>query len=342
MPNITENDLKSQIKSKDFKNLYFLFGEEKYLINYYTDKLISKILGENVNDFNSQTFSALEDLTELESSIEALPLMSSIKCVKIVDLDVETLSSENLKKFKEMIANLPESTTLIISQINVDINLKKSSKWVSFLKTLCKYGDVLELKRLSKIALCKQLVSWAKNLSCEISQRNAEILIKYVGENLVDLKSELEKLCAFCNDHTITSEDIDIVVSKKLEANIFELVKTILNKELTKALNILNTLFYKREEPIAILAILSSAYIDMYRVEVAKNATEKPAKIAEFFDYKGKAFKLDIAKQNSYKITLKNIRESINLLLETDVKLKSSRTNKKILMEELMVKLSSI
>ncbi|MDQ5983065.1 MAG: putative protein YqeN [Eubacteriales bacterium SKADARSKE-1] len=341
MPNITENDLNTQINSKNFKNLYFLFGEEKYLVNYYTDQLVSSILGNNKNDFNFQTFKSLEEIVDLETAVEALPLMSSVKCIKMVDLNIETLSQENLKKFKEIISSLPETTTLIISQINVEVNLKKSSKWLSLLKLLSKHGDVLELKKLSKNFLCKQIVSWTKNLSCEISQKNAEILIDYAGENLIDLKSEIEKLCAFCNSQEITAENIEMLVIKKLEANIFELSKAIANKNVTKALNILNVLFYKREEPIAILAILSSAFIDMYRVKVGKSAGEKPAKLADYFDYKGKAFKLDIADRNSYNLSLKSIRKCINALLETDFKLKSSRVDNKILMEELIVKLVS-
>lgn len=341
MPNITENDLNAQIKSGNFKNLYFLFGEEKYLINYYTDKIVSKILGNNINDFNFQTFSSLEDINELEVSVEALPLMSSIKCVKIVDLDIENLSQDNFKKFKELISNLPETTILIISQTNIEINLKKSSKWVSLLKLLSKHGDVLELKKLSKIALCKQIICWIKKLSSEISQQNAEMLINYAGENLVDLKIEIEKLCAFCLGREITAQDIEMLVSKKLEANIFELSKAIANKDTAKALNILNVLFYKKEEPIAILAILSGAYIDMYRVKISKNAGEMPAKVADYFDYKGKAFRLDIAQRNSYNISLKSIKECINALLETDFKLKSSQVDSKILLEELTIKLVS-
>lgn len=342
MPNITEFDLKNQIKSEKFENLYFLFGEEKYLINYYTNKLISKILGTTINEFNFQIFKSLEDIDTLESSVEALPLMSNVKCIKIVDLDIEKLSSENLKKFKEIISNLPDTTILIISQINIDINLKKSSKWTTFLKLLSKHGNVLELKKLSKSALCNQIISWANSLSCQISEKSTQTLINYVGENLIDLKVELEKLCAFCIDREITQIDIDALVIKKMEANIFDLAKAISNKELTKALNIINVLFFKREEPITILSILSSAYIDMYRVKVTKNANEKISKLSDFFDYKGKSFRIDIAERNSYNLSLKKIRKSINLLLETDLKLKSSKVDSKILMEKLIVKLVSL
>ena len=46
---ISENELKSEIKSEKFKNFYFLFGEENYLTEYYTNLLINKILGNDKN-----------------------------------------------------------------------------------------------------------------------------------------------------------------------------------------------------------------------------------------------------------------------------------------------------
>ena len=48
---ISENELKSEIKSEKFKNFYFLFGEENYLTEYYTNLLINKILGNDKIEF---------------------------------------------------------------------------------------------------------------------------------------------------------------------------------------------------------------------------------------------------------------------------------------------------
>ena len=42
MPQLNEIELKKQIGSGDFSRLYFLYGEEKYLIRHYTSLIIKK------------------------------------------------------------------------------------------------------------------------------------------------------------------------------------------------------------------------------------------------------------------------------------------------------------
>ena len=58
MPVITESDFNLQVKSKNFKQAYFIYGEEKYLVDYYTKLLTEKVLLNNSNSFNLQSFSS--------------------------------------------------------------------------------------------------------------------------------------------------------------------------------------------------------------------------------------------------------------------------------------------
>lgn len=45
MAQLKESELKKQIKEKAFVPLYFLYGEEKYLISHYTEAIVNKVLG---------------------------------------------------------------------------------------------------------------------------------------------------------------------------------------------------------------------------------------------------------------------------------------------------------
>ena len=42
MAQLKESELKKQIKEKAFVPLYFLYGEEKYLISHYTEAIVNK------------------------------------------------------------------------------------------------------------------------------------------------------------------------------------------------------------------------------------------------------------------------------------------------------------
>ncbi len=341
MASLTENELKSQIKSCKLNNLYLLYGEEKYLISHYTSKLIDVALDGTITDFNFKKFKASDiSVDSLEEFIEVLPFLSSKKCVVVSDLELEKFNVTEIKKLKEIVSKIPETTVLIISQSNIDASIYKSSKWNSFIKLVEKRGNAVNFKKLSQLSLEKQIINWAKKLTLNISQNSVEKLIEYCGDDLLNLRSELEKLSAFADNGEITEDDIELLVSKKAEANVFDLTKAVSQNNYDRALKILHVLLEKKEEPVAILSLLASNYIDMYRVKVAKNSGVPTNQIAELFDYKRKEFRLTLASKACDNYSLKDLRKYISFLKEIDLKLKSSKDDNKILLEELLVKLS--
>ncbi len=341
MPIVTETDFNEQIKLNDFKRAYFIYGKEKYLVDYYTKKLTDKVLSEGKNSFNLQDFSMLDfDMDMFHDAVEALPLMATTKCVRLFDFDVEKENQETLKTLKEIISDVPGSTIVIMSQKSIEIDQKRSSKWISFIKFFEKHGEVLELSPLAAIRLKRQLIKWAEKLSCDLSEDNAWKMIKKCGDNLYILKQELEKLCAYVNKSEIKSEDIDKIVIGNIETNIFELTKAITMRNYGRAYEVLDNLFYKREEPTAVLSIMASIYIDMYRVKVAEQNGKTLKDIEKIFDYERKKFRLDNAKNYVKRASIESIRKCLDLITDVDVKLKSSRIDSKVLLEELITKLS--
>ena len=341
MPTITESDFNSQIKSKNFKRAYFIYGEEKYLVDYYTKLLTEKILCGNDNSFNLQNFSSPDlDINALDTAVEALPLMVPLKCVRISDLDVEKEPADTIKKLKGIISDVPETTVLIISLPNLTLDLKRSSKWSAFIKFFEKYGEVLNLPVMNKLKLQRQLIKWAEKLSCTLSEKNAQLIIDKCGNNLLVLKNELEKLCAYAGGSEITFEAINRVTVENFEVNVFELTKAIMAKNYERAFEVLDILFFKKEEPIAILSVMASNYIDIYRAKVAQQSGKNIYDVAEVFDYKRKMFRLENAQRYSKNISMESLRKCIELLTQTDEQLKSSRLDSRILLEKLIAKLA--
>ena len=279
------------------------------------------------------------DLNSFEEFIETLPFLSPYKCVVVQDLDIEELNSDELKSLKSSISNLPEQTYLIFNYSIFNFDAKKSSKWRNFIKYLEDFSDLIEFKKMSKSELTNLLINWAQKLDKELSYKNAQILIDYCGDNLLDLKNELSKLVAFSGNNEISCDDIDCLVTKKLDANVFDLTKSISQKNLNKALKILDFLIDKKEEPIAILSLIASSYIDMYRIEACNNDQSNIKDIPKYFDYKRKEFRLDIAKKSSVNLPMRKIRTDIKILVSADLALKSSNVDKKTILEKTIVQL---
>ncbi|MFQ9871717.1 MAG: DNA polymerase III subunit delta [Oscillospiraceae bacterium] len=108
------------------------------------------------------------------------------------------------------------------------------------------------------------------------------------NDNMLTLTNELDKLCAYCAGRAITREDIDRCGMADLNASIFDISKAILKGDYQLTMQRLNDLIEQREEPIAILAVLSSAFIDLYRARAARPLSVPQAQLAGLFHYKAR------------------------------------------------------
>ena len=340
MPQLKEADLKKQLKENTLDRFYFLYGDEKFLIAHYTQKLIDKVVPKAEPGFNYQIFEGdTATIDEVAEAVEALPLMAQRKCVLLKDLDVEALKAQDGDKLKELLSDLPDTTVFIISETTLSFDQKRSAKWRGFLADAAKTGAAVELPKRGEVALSKQLVSWAQKQGCTISQILAGKVIGLCGSELIVLKNEMEKLCAYCAGREITERDIELVVTKNLETTVFYLSKAILNGESDRAFRQLDLLFYQKEEPIAVLSVLTMSYADLYRVSAAAKSGESLSVLQEDFDYKRKEFRIKNAERDVRRYSVEALRESLMVLLETDLRLKGSRMDKRIIMEEMLSKL---
>ncbi len=339
MPEITESDFKKQLEKSSFSNLYFLYGEEKYLVGYYAQKLISKTKGTAFEDFNYQRFESGAAIDDIFEAVEALPFMAERKCVAISDLDVEGLRAQEFDKLNELLENIPETTVLIIYLPTLQIDSRADKKWKKFITLANQKGISIQLKRRTGAELEKLLCSSASKRGCALSRQAAERIIRYSGNDLQTLFNELEKLCSFVKEGEITPQVIDRLVVKNLEARVYDLSKAILAGEYDKAYGILDLLFYQNEEPVSVLAVLSSAYLDMYRVRTSIQSGSGVMEPAKYFDYARKEFRLTNAERDAKKLTTAMLRESLQTLLQADVALKSARGDRRVTMEKLIAQL---
>ena len=85
---IFEDELSKSITEGKFYDVYFIFGEDAYLKNYYSNKLIDKSY-DGDPFFNLQKFEDNVDLQEVYDAVNQFPMMSDKKCVVLSDFDFE-------------------------------------------------------------------------------------------------------------------------------------------------------------------------------------------------------------------------------------------------------------
>lgn len=338
--NLSESDLKKHIKSSSFEKVYFLYGEENYLSSHYSEQIALKVVGDHpLAEFNFQKFDGQTcTVGEIEEAVEALPVMADCKCVIVRDLDVAAASSADLKQLSSMIQDLPQSCVLVFWLDAVNADVKKNSKWKSFASAVDKAGACINFPRKSQSELVRMLTKSAQKRGCTLKPDNARLMIDRCGNDLRLLLSELDKFCAVADMGEITREHIESIGVQNLEASVFDLSKAILKGSYDKAYKILNGLFAQREEPVAILAVLSNAYADLYRAKVALSTGVRAETLVNDFSYRGN-IRLSIAARDCERISLRLLRKSLNILAQADRKLKTSGADKRIVLEQTAAKL---
>ncbi len=339
MPILKEPDLKKHLSSKQFSNLYFIDGEEKMLVGMYTDNLIKKLMGENPPEFNYHVFNSECEITDVSVACDVMPFMSDKNCVKLIDFDLENMSTDDIDALSEIAVNIPDTTVLIFSMNTVAPPQRASKKYRKIRDVVEKNGIVADLSRRSALSLEKTLCKWASDCGSKISPVTASKLINTCSNDLNVLHSEIEKLSAYAGEEEITPDMIELLVAKNLQAKIYDLFDFVIAQNFDKAMQTIDVLFYQREEPVSIVIALSNAYVDMYRARIASESGINMKVMADELSYKNRAWVLDKMAKQSKRISTVAMRKSIDALLDLNERLVSVTVNPRTEIEKLISKL---
>ena len=333
---MTETQLKDRIKAGDCP-LYVLYGAESYLTEQYARKIADATVEPGMDAFNLQKFDGQTvTLSQLEEAVEALPLMAERKCVLVRDMDATGAEADRLL---ELISRLPDSCVLVFWQMTVQPDKRKKA-WQNFLDQAEAVGVVVNFEKKTPTDAAKMLVSGAKRRGCQLDPRDALYLVEQAGNDLNLLLHELDKLCALATDGAITRQSIDAAATKNLETRVFDLSKAILRRDAATAYALLHQLAVAREEPVAILGVLSSAYADLYRAKVAATAGQPADSLAaDFKVYKGKEFRLRNAARDASRMSVAMLRDCLDILAKADTALKLSHSGDRTVLEQTVTQL---
>lgn len=336
MPVMTESEFKKHMSSKSFAKLYVIWGSEKKYVKTYTDRLVTKIMGKEPSDFNYHQFNDDFDISKISMCTLTVPFMNDYNLVKISDMDVNELLKEDREKLFSALKNIPDGSVVVFTMPTLEQDAKKPGEFKKLLSLAEKSGVCVEFKKMGDMALEKHLSTLASARNVSLSRINADKIINMCGNDLTTLMNELDKLCAYVGENNeITEKDIDLLVVKNLEAKVFSLADAVTKGKSDEAFKILDALFYQQEDPIAVLTVLSNAYIDFYRGRVADECGVQTSVIAKEFNYKNRAFVLN----KKTVLSTPGLRDSIDLLIDVDSKMKTSSVNQRITLEKLVSKL---
>ena len=339
MPAINESALKTDLSNNDIKSVYIIYGDDGYLLDRYEDLIISKTCGKD-NDFDLQKFERDIDLQLVYDSVNQFPFAGERRCAVLYDYNFERASDDDFQKLLSLVSDNYETATLLLRFDGIEIDLRGSSKAKKLFSACESSGGVtVALNHRTPQELAKMLQSGAKKRGKVLERPTAEYMIENCGLDINMLAAELDKVCRFVATDKITSDDIDFVCTKTVEASVYVYVKKIIACDTRGAVSTLNDLFYTHVEPMLILYSVASAFVDMARANAAGKIHVPVTTVLEDFPYKSKEFALNNAYRNLKRFTDVKLNLCFDEILRADKAIKSFSGNDKFILEQMTVKL---
>lgn len=337
MPLLNETALKEKLKENPV-GVYLIYGEESYLKKTYIDKIVSKTVDSAFEDFNFHTFDGKDStLSDIYESAQAVPMMAETKCVLVKDFPLDTLDENGFEQLERVVEENPDDCALIFSFVAYE---PKGAKWNKAIKLFEKQGYAVKLDKKTSLELAKMLENGAKRRGKPFAKGVASYLITCVGSDLNTLLNETEKVCAYAQGEEVLKSDVDAVCIKSLDAKVFDMIKDLTAGRFDSAFRKLSLLFEQREDEFQILGALIAQYSDIYRAKAAVKSGNRAEVIAKYYNYAGKEFRLTNAARNGSSLSFEAIGECVDILLQADNTLKSSALDKRLVLEQTVVKLA--
>ena len=322
------SELANRIEAGKIDPLYHFTGEEDFLKEEAWRKISSILIPEDLKSFNLDLLYGSEtSAVEIINKTSTLPINSEKRLLVI--FDIHKLSPFYKDVLLSYLPKLPHFACLIL------ISPKLTSK-TKFYTTLDKLATTVDFRPLYDSQIPAWVQARVKEYGKKMEPAALQILHNYVGNNLSDLASEIEKLVIYVSDRErISSADAESVVGQSKSYNIFQLSDAIGERECRKALEILKELFLLGEKPGTVIYRLSEHFERF--IKVKSSPSQKGASLASFL--KVHPYFVQKYQKQAKNFNQEELERGIVLLYQTDVGLKSSLMPDEILMEVLVYKL---
>lgn len=252
----------NDIKTGQLKQSYLLFGEERYLIRQYRDKLQKAMVAEG-DTMNFTVFEGSDiNPKEIIDLAETLPFFADRRVILIEKSGLFKKGGDDLAEY---LKEVPQTTCFLFVEEEAD---KRSRLY----KAAAKLGSVVEFGAQKDETLAKWVGSRIRSEGKNITQGAYELFISKTGTDMENIDKELEKLVCYCMDReVITPEDVQAVTTEQITSQIFAMVDAIADHQQKKALDLYYDLLALKEAPMRILFLIMRQFQIMLVVKTMSN-----------------------------------------------------------------------
>ena len=247
------------IKNGQLNHVYLLYGEERYLIRQYRDKLKKAIVAPD-DTMNIASYEGGDvDVKDLIIAADTMPFFAERRLILVQD---SKLFKKNTEVLAEYFENIPETTYFVFVEDEVEERTK-------IFKAANKFGTTVKFTTPKEDILRKWIIGRIGKEGKDITQAAYQSFIDKTGTDMENIEKELEKLICYTMDKkAIEAADVEAVTTEQISSKIYELVNIISNHQQKQALDMFYDLLSQKEKPSRILYSLTKHFDTLLTIKI--------------------------------------------------------------------------
>jgi len=339
---MTYDSIVSDINKGKINNLYLLFGAENFFIRDVLSRIEEKVINPAFRSLNYIKFDGSSVTYDtMVNACETLPFMDEKRMVVIADCFFfkskkskkdEALGEEQPEDLCQYFSHIPENTILVLTAGD-DVDKRKK-----VFNSVKKSGCAVEFGPIKGQELLRWIGTEFKKHGKTIGRSESQYLADMVASNLENMENEIAKLCSYVGSNgSISKSDIEAVVSKSFEMNIFQLVDSISSKNPGQALLILNELLLDFEPAAVIMSMITRQFRLILNAKLLVKKGYSSAEVASKLGTMPFVASNMIRVSNNY--SEEQIEKKLKRCLYTDIAIKTGKIEQRTGIELLIVEL---
>lgn len=315
-------------------NVYLLYGPDNYIINSTIKQKIEELKLEHEQPEVVFIDDDETTLTQLQDTLTYSSLFSFFRIVIIKDpfwLKKTSRKSgrnnEVLEIFKYYFSQDNSQQALIVTTEE----LNKSNPIIKLFNQ--KNAEIIECQSLTKAGLINWITSRLADRGIQANNEVINILADS-GQDMYYLENLFEKF-SLAKVKTLTKDYLQNELETNYEIKIFKLTDALFARNLKAALNVLHQLIEQGQTAPYFIAMINNQFISFAKVKAAADQGYNRSQIEQVTGLR--SFMVRNMLSHVGKFTWSEIWHLFELLLITDIKLKTTSLDKDILMESLII-----
>lgn len=322
-----------KLANKNIAPLYVLYGSESYFMQNIQRRLQEFVL-EDKNDTVSTYDLEETPIEDVITDAETYPFFSTKKLIIASNATFLTAQRQagsapehNIERLEQYMNQPVDYSVIVLTTKNDKLdNRKKITKQIS------KQATVVPCTPIRSNELRKWVQEVSSELNVSIAPDAYEVFERDETVQLFGLQNELQKLALYVGEGgTVTKKIADEIVSATTSSSSLRLVDAVIDRNIKDVFTIYQQLMQAKEEPIAIIALLSFQFRTILQLKILKDKGYHQQAIQK--KMKAHPFVIQIAYKRERRFSYPYLREAIDLLTETDAQIKRGSVEKELALE---------